>query len=149
MDVDDEVLTLLRFDNGAQGSLEATRNAWGRNNFLTFEIHGEQGSIYFNYERRDELQVYFAGDPADRRGFRTIYTGPAHPYGDGLWPIPGLGIGYGETKIIECYDLITAIVAGTEVSPNFRDGYQIARICDAIAESAAKQSWVELAPLSD
>ena len=47
----------------------------------------------------------FAGDPADARGFRTVYTGPAHPYGDGLWPIPALGIGYGETKIIECRDL--------------------------------------------
>ncbi len=25
---------------------------------LTFEIHGEKGSIVFNYERRDELQVF-------------------------------------------------------------------------------------------
>ncbi len=149
VDVDDEVLTALRFENGAIGSLEATRNAYGRNNFLTFEIHGDQGSICFNYERRDELKVFFANDPADRRGFRTIYTGPAHPYGDGLWPIPALGIGYGETKIIECYDLVKAIVEGTPVSPNFRDGYQDARICDAIEESAAQQRWVEVAPLAE
>ena len=99
VDVDDEVMTLVRFAGGPVGSIEATRNAYGRNNFLTFEIHGETGSIAFNYERRDELQVFFAEDPGDRRGFRTIYTGPAHPYGDGLWPIPGLGIGFGETKI--------------------------------------------------
>ncbi len=26
-----------------------------RNNYITFEIHGTKGSIYFNYERRDEL----------------------------------------------------------------------------------------------
>jgi predicted dehydrogenase len=43
VDVDDEVVSLLRFDNGAVGSLEATRNGWGRNNFLTFEIHGTKG----------------------------------------------------------------------------------------------------------
>jgi len=36
VDVDDEVLSLLEFQNGAIGSLEATRNAHGRNNFLTF-----------------------------------------------------------------------------------------------------------------
>jgi len=36
VDVDDEVLSLLEFENGAIGSLEATRNAHGRNNFLTF-----------------------------------------------------------------------------------------------------------------
>ena len=144
VDVDDEVLSLLEFQNGAIGSLEATRNAHGRNNFLTFEIHGSLGSIYFNYERRDELQVAFANDQADRKGFRTVYTGPAHPYGEGLWPIPALGIGYGETKIIETYDFIKAIMEGGEVSPNFKDGYQINLIADAMAASAQSRSWTSV-----
>lgn len=141
VDVDDEVLSLLEFQNGAIGSLEATRNAHGRNNFLTFEIHGTLGSIYFNYERRDELQVAFASDQADRKGFRTVYTGPAHPYGEGLWPIPALGIGYGETKIIETYDFVKAIMEGGEVSPNFKDGYQINLIADAMSASSQSRSW--------
>ena len=72
VDVDDEVLSMLRFENGAIGSIEATRNGYGRNNFLTFEVHGEKGSISFNYERRDELKVFFKDDPEDRRGFRTV-----------------------------------------------------------------------------
>ena len=144
VDVDDEVLSLLEFQNGAIGSLEATRNAHGRNNFLTFEIHGTLGSIYFNYERRDELQVAFASDQADRKGFRTVYTGPAHPYGEGLWPIPALGIGYGETKIIETYDFVKAIMDGGEVSPNFKDGYQINLIADAMAASSQSRSWTSV-----
>jgi predicted dehydrogenase len=143
VDVDDEISTLVRFENGAVGSIEATRNAWGRNNFITFEIHGESGSIVFNYERRDELQVCFSNDPDDRRGFRTIYTGPAHPYGGALWPIPALGIGYGETKIIEAHDFVSAIVNNTEVSPNFHDGYRIAEISDAILASADSGSWTK------
>ncbi len=141
VDVDDEVISLLEFQNGAIGSLEATRNAHGRNNFLTFEIHGTLGSIYFNYERRDELQVAFAADQGDRKGFRTVYTGPAHPYGEGLWPIPALGIGYGETKIIETYDFVKAIIEGGEVSPNFKDGYQINLVADAMAASAQSRAW--------
>lgn len=141
VDVDDEVLALLKFTNGAVGSLEATRNAYGRHNYLGFEIHGTRGSIVFNYERRDEVQVCFADDPDDRRGFRTVYTGPAHPYGANLWPIPGLGVGYGETKIIECRDLLTAITTGAPVEPSFQDGYQIAKICDALAASASSQQW--------
>ena len=144
VDVDDEVITMLKFANGAIGSVEATRNAYGRNNFITLEIHGTEGSIYFNYERRDELQVCFASDASDRRGFRTVYTGPSHPYGDGLWPIPALGIGYGETKIIEAYDFFKAIAEGGTVSPNFADGYQISLIDDAIVESAASGQWVEV-----
>jgi predicted dehydrogenase len=147
VDVDDELITMLRFEGGAIGTIEATRNAYGRNNFLTFELHGTEGSIVFNYERRDELQVCFANDSGDRRGFRTVYTGPAHPYGDALWPIPALGIGYGETKIIECHDLMAAIAEGGSVSPNFADGYQIDRIADAIAESARADSWVRIPAL--
>jgi predicted dehydrogenase len=148
VDVDDEVLTLLRFEGGAVGSIEATRHAHGRKNFLTFEVHGDRGTLAFDYERRDELQLYLADDPGDRSGFRTIFTGPAHPWGEALWPIPALGIGYGETKIVECYELMRAIVEGTPASPDFRDGYQIARICEAIAESAESGAWVELAPLA-
>jgi predicted dehydrogenase len=149
VDVDDEVMTLVRFANGAVGSLEATRNAHGRNNFITFEIHGTEGSLYFNYERRDELQVCFASDGDDRRGFRTVYTGPSHPYGESLWPIPALGIGYGETKIIEAYDFFTAIAEGTGVEPNFADGYQIALVSDAIVESAGKGTWVDVPLVGD
>ena len=141
VDVDDEVVSMLKFASGAIGSLEATRNAWGRNNFITLEIHGTKGSIAFNYERRDELQVMFADDPADARGFRTIYTGPAHPYGQGLWPIPGLGIGYSETKIVECHDFFNAIATGKQPSPNFDDGLACELVADALLRSGETGLW--------
>ena len=144
VDVDDEMLTLVRFVSGAVGSIEATRNAYGRNNYLTFEIHGTTGSICFNYERRDELQVMFANDPADSRGFRTIYTGPAHPFGDGLWPIPALGIGYGETKIIEAYLFCKAIMSGELPSPNFEDGWKVEAVADAILASGEHGGWTDV-----
>lgn len=144
VDVDDETMTMLRFANGVVGSIEATRNAYGRNNYQTFEVHGTKGSLAFNYERRDELEVMFADDPADARGFRTVYSGPAHPYGEGLWPIPGLGIGYSETKIVECRDFFKAIADGVQPSPNFEDGYRISLIADAIIKSGETESWVEI-----
>ncbi len=144
VDVDDEAISLVRFANGAVGSIEATRNAWGRNNFITFEIHGTEGSIFFNYENRDELQVAFKADPADRRGFRTIYTGPNHPYGENLWPIPALGIGYGETKFIETYEVVTAVAEGGQVRPDFADGYQAALVDDAILQSGVTGEWVKV-----
>ncbi|ADU28660.1 Gfo/Idh/MocA family protein [Evansella cellulosilytica] len=141
--VDDEVITLLKFSNGAIGSLEATRNAWGRHNFLTFEIHGEKGSLFFNYERRDELQVCFSDDPDDRRGYKTVYTGVSHPYGEGLWPIPGLGIGYSEVKIIEMHDFLSAIMNDKECQPSFKEGHRIAQVTDAILTSAENQQWTK------
>ena len=87
----------------------------------------------------------FADDIGDARGFRTVYTGPAHPYGSGLWPIPALGISYVETKIVECFDLCTAIVTGKQPSPNFEDGYRIALIADAILTSGECGQWVDIA----
>lgn len=144
VDVDDQCCFMIKCNNGAFGTIEATRNAWGRNNFITFEIHGTKGSLYFNYERRDELQVCFADDKADRRGFRTVYTGPAHPFGEALWPIPALGIGYTETKIVELYQFINAVANGKQVSPNFEDGYQIELIADAVFKSADSGRWMKV-----
>ena len=76
VDTDDEDSFLMRFKNGVVGSIEATRNAWGRNNFITVEVHGSKGSIYFNYERLNELQVCFADDPDDRRASRPSTPAP-------------------------------------------------------------------------
>ena len=148
VDVDDEVMTLVKFASGAVGSLEATRNAWGRNNFITFEVHGSEGSIFFNYENRDELQVCFKSDEGDRRGFRTVYTGPNHPNGANLWPIPALGIGYGETKIIEAHDFFSAIAGGEPARPDFGDGYQVALIDHAILTSAETGLWTSVPTLN-
>ncbi len=141
VDVDDENLFLVKFENGAVGSIEATRNAWGRNNFITIELHGTAGSIYFNYERLNELQVCWASDPDDRRGFKTIYTGPAHFYGDATWNIPGMNIGYGELKTIEMFDFVKAIVSGEQLPTNFERGYQIERVCDTVLKSAKTGQW--------
>ena len=141
VDVDDEASFLLKFQNGAVGSIEATRNAWGRNNYITIELHGTLGSISFNYERLNELQVCFANDPDDRRGFKTIYTGPAHFYGPATWNIPGMNIGYGELKTIEMFDFINAVVSGEQPSTHFGVGLQIERVCAAVQESAKSGKW--------
>lgn len=144
VDVDDEASFLVKFKNGAAGSIEATRNAWGRNNFITIELHGTKGSIAFNYERLNELQVCFADDPDDRRGFKTIYTGPAHFHGEVTWNIPGMNIGYGELKTIEIYEFIKAIAQGYQPSTCFEVGYGIEKVCHAVQKSAADRKWTKV-----
>jgi predicted dehydrogenase len=77
-----------------------------------------------------------------------VYTGPNHPNGESLWPIPALGIGYGETKIIEAHDLFKAIAGEEPVRPDFGDGYQVALIDDAIARSAESGQWTKVPQLN-
>lgn len=144
VDVDDEDSFLVRFKNGAVGSIEATRNAWGRNNYITVELHGSLGSISFNYERLNELQVCFANDPDNCRGFKTIYTGPAHFHGEVTWNIPGMNIGYGELKAIEMYEFIKAIATGEQPSTKFSVGYRVERVCEAMRKSAESRSWIKV-----
>ncbi|MBI9098363.1 MAG: Gfo/Idh/MocA family oxidoreductase [Spirochaetaceae bacterium] len=141
VDVDDETSFLVKFESGAVGSIEATRNAWGRNNFITLEVHGTEGSIFFNYERLNELQVCFAKDPDNNRGFKTIYTGPAHFYGEVTWNIPGMNIGYGELKTIEIYEFIRSIVEKDQPSTRFEVGNQVHKVCDAVSKSAQSENW--------
>lgn len=145
VDVDDAFITMVRFANGAAGSIEATRNAYGHHNWLGFEISGTRGSIIFDYQRLNELQVMLADDPEDLQGFRTIYMGPSHPFGPNLWPIAGLGVGYIDIKIIECFDFVKAIMEGRPGDPSFRDGYQVARISDAILTSGVSEKWERIA----
>ncbi len=141
VDVDDEDTFLVKFKNGTVGSIEATRNAWGRNNYITVEVHGTEGTVLFNYERLNELQVCWAKDPDDRRGFKTIYTGPAHFYGEATWNIPGMNIGYGELKTIEMYDFIKAIATGEQPSTNFKVGCRVEKVCHAVEKSSKTSSW--------
>ena len=146
VDVDDYIQTLLKFESGVIGSIESSRNSWGRHNWLGFEIQGTRGTVIFDYQRMNELRVMFADDPADVAGFRTIYSGPAHPYGENLWPVPCLGLGYTEIKLIECFNFFKAIEEGRPGNPSFRDGYEIARIADAILESGRTEAWTPVRP---
>ena len=145
VDVDDEVSILCNFDSGAIGSVEATRMAWGRNNYLTVEVHGTKGSLTWNYERLNELEVCYGMEDNDgERGFRKIYTGPANPHGDVTWNIPGMNIGYGELKAIEAYEFAKAVEGGYQPTTSFTVGYQLDRVCEAVLESNEKKAWVEV-----
>ncbi len=60
--VDDATLFLARFAGGALGSFEATRFAAGHRSTNSFEINGSLGSVRFDFERMNELEVYFTQD---------------------------------------------------------------------------------------
>lgn len=145
VDVDDWSSVQLEFEGGQFGSIEVSRLAHGRNNLLGFEIHGTRGTVAFDYERRDQLKLAVAEDDERYGGFRVINTGPAHPYGQALWPGPALGNGYAETKIIECYEFFRAVAEGRPADPSFEDGYRTACIVEAVLSSAQTRAWTEVA----
>jgi len=143
--VDDATLFLAKFENGAVGTFEATRFAGGRKNANQIEINGSKGTLVFNFERMNELQFFDRTAPAHLQGFTTIMaTEPVHPYAKAWWP-PGHIIGYGQTFANQAADLVTGIVRGRALSPDFADGVYNNRVLDAVLESAKAGTWVKVA----
>jgi predicted dehydrogenase len=142
--VDDAVAFLVRFENGALGTFEATRFAQGNRNKNKFEINGEKGSIRWDMENMNNLEVYLAEDEPGLQGFRQINcTEESHPYAQAYWP-PGHIIGYEHTFINLVHDFMRAISTGTQPKPNFEDGVRNQKILAAIEESVQTKRWVSL-----
>jgi len=139
VDVDDAALSLLRFENGAIGSVEGSRFATGRKNYNRFEINGSKGSLAFDLERMNELEVYLEEGP--NSGFRNVMvTDAKHPYAGHWWP-PGHILGYEHSFTHTVYDLILAVNEAKLPAPNFEDGVKNQRVLDAIERSAASGRW--------
>ncbi len=146
--VDDAFVSLFDFENGAIGTLEASRFCAGRKNHEVIEINGEKGSIVFNLERMNELEVFWKDDrPKEAQGFHDVLVSESyHPFWQHWWP-HGHMIGWEHTFIHEIADLLDAIVNNRDVAPygaTFEDGYKNAVICDAIQESAEHGRLVEI-----
>ena len=139
--IDDACAFLARFKNGALATFESTRYACGRKNQNTFEVNGELGSIYFDLEDAHQLQYFDHRDDSHTRGWRTILvTDSDHPYMDHWW-VPGCVIGYEHTFINTLADFLEGLETGEPVRPNFRDALETQYVCDAVLESAQKESW--------
>ena len=140
-DVDDAFEAVVEFEGGAVGTIEASRFAPGRKNAFTWEINGSRGSIAFDLERLNELQVHFRdSSPGDRaQGFRSVLVSEAdHPFWEHWWP-HGHIIGWEHSFVHELHHFLSAIADDTEVGPHgatFEDGYRAAEVCDAVVRSA-------------
>jgi len=139
--VDDVTRAFLRVANGAAGVIEANWIASGRKMRHDFEVSGSKGAVAFSQERFNELQLYSTADPRGRRGFRTIFAGPEHePYG-AFCVAPGHQLGFNDLKTIEVRDFLLAIAGEPTGHADFREGYEVQRVVDAIYRAAAENVW--------
>jgi predicted dehydrogenase len=144
--VDDECALQLEFDTGALGQATASDNAPGRRNHLAFEINAERGSVLFDYERMNELQLYRVGDEASEQGFKTIRIGSPHPHGEMFYPNSAFGIGFTELHVIEWFEFMRGMLEGARVAPDFYDGYAVNAVIDAALIAEKCRVDVELLP---
>jgi predicted dehydrogenase len=137
-EVDDAVEATVEFEQGAVGTLEATRVALGRRNAFQWEVNGTEGSLAFDTERLNELEV-FRADTGRARGFRRVLvTEGSHPFMEHWWP-PGHIVGWGDVFVHELHHMLGSIAGVHTVAPHgatFEDGYRAAEVCDTILRSS-------------
>jgi predicted dehydrogenase len=141
---EDIVQSLVRFESGATGFIGSSRVAWGRKNGMDFELYGTRGGLRFTQERFNEIQLFRPTDRQDDNGFRTIYTGPMHPPYGRFVPATGHGLGFNDLKTAEVAHLLAGIAGEEALYPDFREGWAIEAVCDAILASAEQRSWVRV-----
>src|SRR4030095_14996638 len=109
VETDDIARALLRFANGATGSIEASWVATGQKMQHDFEVYGTKSALVFLQDTFNELHFYSISDAPGRRVFRRIEAGPDHePYGRFCLGA-GHQLGFNDLKAIEIARYVEAL----------------------------------------
>jgi predicted dehydrogenase len=144
--IDDACIFMGKFANGSLANFESTRYARGHKALYTFEINGENMSLFWDLHDLHRLQVFDYRDEGKIRGWKSVHVtdnSPDHPYMDKWW-VPGLAIGYDASFTHQVADFLAALEKGEKPMPDFRDAQRTQLVLDAITESARGSKWVEV-----
>jgi predicted dehydrogenase len=114
---EDSATSLVRFESGLQGTLEASRVVVGPHASMGFEVHGASGALAWNFERMNELEIF--GDLASSgdSGYATVMAGPQHPDFTNFMPGAGNSMGFQDLKTIEAKLFLESIRDGVSQPP--------------------------------
>jgi predicted dehydrogenase len=145
--IDDACAFLARFKNGSLATFESTRYARGHKALYTFEINGENASIFWDLHDLHRLQYFDHRDESKLRGWRSIHvTDGDQPYMKNWW-VPGLQIGYEHTFIHQVADFLESLGAKKTAHPDFRDALETQYVCDSVLKSARTGKWEKVKAL--
>ena len=144
--IDDACAFLARFENGSLAIFESTRYARGHKALYTFEINGENKSLFWDLHDLNRLAYFDHGVPSDRRGWSSIHCSDGdQPYA-GNWWVPGLCLGYEHSFTHALYEFLKSLEnpSAPKAYPDFRDALGTQYVCDAVLESARTKQWVDV-----
>ncbi|RZT66474.1 putative dehydrogenase [Microcella alkaliphila] len=143
---EDYATMLIRFDDsavaaGALGSLEASRIAVGPKSEYGFEIFGTEGSLRWEFERLNEIEIAI-GRTGSHVGYTRVFADRSFPEYDRFQPSSGTGMGYDDLKVIEAKKFLVSATGGPAEGSNIADALASAQVLSAAEESAASSQWV-------
>jgi predicted dehydrogenase len=142
---DDYAAALVRFaaDSpaaGAVGTLEASRVIVGPQCGLGFEIYGTEGSVRWNFEQMNELQLAI-GRTGPNQGYTTILGNASQGDYSAFQPGPGNAMGYDDLKVVEAKKFLVAVTGGEQRNSTIEEALADANVISAVAASAVDGQW--------
>lgn len=137
---EDYAAMMCVFGNGARGTFEVCRSVVGPESQNMFEVYGTKGSIRWNFEKMNELQVYVAADHA-HTGYTTVYGGDRFPHHGNFVPGSANGIGFEDLVCIEDHEFLQSVAAGRQHVPGFPEALQYVSVQQAVLDSWADGRW--------
>ncbi|MFW0155372.1 Gfo/Idh/MocA family protein [Rothia sp. P6271] len=132
---------------GAVGTLEASRVSVGPRAQYAIEIYGTEGSLKWDFERMNELELAL-GSAGEQVGYTRIFAGPG--FGDFSFFQPGAGtsMGYDDLKIIEAKKFLQAYLGQEKIHADIHDALLANRVISAAVDSAETQTWQVVEPVT-
>ena len=150
VDREEDMLAMVSFESGATGLLRASAVSAGRKNRLAWEISCSRGSLVFDLENLNNLDVFYKDNPVQEiTGFTRINVTQAdrnHPFMDVWWP-RGHIVGWEHAHINQIAHFLRCIALNEDVEPmgaSFEDGYKSIDIIDSLRKSAEQNKTVTL-----
>lgn len=145
---DDYVSILAKLESGAVATLESCRVSVGPRAEYIIEVYGTEGSIRWNFEDLNHIDVCIGRDNGALQGYVRAMAGPDFPDFMRFQPGAGTSMGFDDMKVIEASLFIKGVLDGAQYGPSAADGWNTAEVDDAVIASAADGSWHDVAPVS-
>lgn len=133
--------------SGAVGTLEASRVSVGPRAQYALEIYGTEGSLTWDFERMNELELA-VGRSGPHVGFTRVMAGPG--FGDFARFQPGAGtsMGYDDLKVVEAKKFLLAHLGQGQLQADVHDALAANRVVYAAEKSALEGTWVAVEPVT-
>jgi predicted dehydrogenase len=141
---EDYAAALVRFENGARGTLENSRTCIGPHVRNSFEVNGTLGALSWDFQRLNELQLYRTDSTGDK-GYRTVFAAPGMGDFERFQPGAGISMGYDDLKVTEAYLFLSTIAEDRQREPGIEQVVSAMRVVDAMDRSCDSGDWEAVA----
>ena len=145
---DEAFYMLAKLQNGACGTISASKIAVGANDDIILDIYGEKGSLKFSLMDCNWLHFYdnsLSDSPlGGNKGYTKIECVGRYPEPQGLFPSPKASSGWLRGHISSMYNFLNSIYNGVQTAPDFNDGAYVQSIMEAAYQSAETHMWVKV-----